>query len=192
MIYKAYHRQIIGNVVSYIADRFYKAKGYYIYQMVMYKILAFFDFQCVKQLGSPCTELDFRARRMGPVPDELYNNDEFVESFSEFSVINSESYGQSRKQFKCDCEPDMDFISPKEKRILDEIVDRFIAENIDAKKASDLSHKEIKAWRKAYERTPNSQMLYADEFDRNIFTEKEDELTLPEYNLRMYNEIANA
>ncbi len=189
MKYRAYHRQIVGNVVAYIADRYFQEKNSLVYQMVMYKILAFFDFKCVAELGKPCTELDFRARKMGPVPEELYNDSDFENSLKEFFITIKDG---SKKQYKCNCQPDLDYISPKEKEILDCVIDRFLTENIGAKKASDLSHEEIRAWQKAYDRTPNSQMLYADEFDRNVFSADEDELSLPEYTLKMYNEFANA
>lgn len=74
MKYRAYHRQIVGNVVAYIADRYFQEKKCLIDQMLLYQILAFFDFKCVTKLGKPCTELDFRARKVGPVPEELYND----------------------------------------------------------------------------------------------------------------------
>ena len=189
MRYRAYHKEIVGNVIAYIADRYFQKNSYLIYQMVMYKILAFFDFQCVTEQGKPCTELDFRARKMGPVPEELYNNADFESSLKDFFITIKDN---QKKQYKCVCKPDLDYISPKEKEILDSVIDRFLTENIDAKKASDLSHEEISAWKKAYDRTPNSQMLYADEFDKNIFTVDEEDLTLPEYTLKMYNEFANA
>lgn len=191
MLYKAYHKEIVGNVIAYIADRFYKEKNFYIYQMVMYKILAFFDFECAKQLGSPCLELDFRARPFGPVPEELYNNSNFEKSFSEFNTFNDVSArGSFTKQYRCTCTPDLSYLSDDEKNILSDTFDKL--KNLTAKQISERSHKEIKAWQKAKDRTPNSSMLYADEFDREIFKLNENELTLPEYNFIQYNEFSNA
>lgn len=191
MLYKAYHLQIIGNVIAYIAQRYRNYKGYNIYQMVMYKMLALFDFQCVKQLGSPCLELDFRARQMGPVPEELYHNQPFEDGFSEFRVIRSVAQnGQPRKQYECTCNPDLGYLSDDEQRILDYSFNHL--KDYDAKEVSKVSHLEIKAWAEAYGRTPNSQMLYADEFGRNIFSLPKSELTVPECRFIQYNEFANA
>lgn len=86
MRYRVYHKEIVGNVVAYIADRYFQKNNFFIYQMVMYKILAFFDFQCVIKHGKPCTELDFRARKMGPVPEELYNNSDFENALKDFFI----------------------------------------------------------------------------------------------------------
>ena len=191
MLYKAYHHEIVGNVIAYIAKRYHEHNGYNIYQMPMYKILALFDFQCVKKLGSPCLELDFRARRMGPVPEELYNNKQFEDSFTEFKTIRSMTQdGQQRKPNECTCTPDLDYLSTDEQNILEESINRLI--DCDAKEASEISHKFVKAWSAAFNRTPNSQMLYAEEFDRNIYLVDSSELTLPEYTLIQYNVFANA
>lgn len=193
MNYKAYHYEIIGNVVAYIAKKFYEAKLYYIPQMIMYKILAFFDYKCVTELGSPCTELDYHARKLGPVPEELYNMPEFESSFKEFKIEKVQmNDGKIKKTYICNCEPDMDYLSIKEQEILDSIIKRFIVENINAKQASNISHKEIKAWEKTRIRCPDSSMLYTDEFDRNIFTVNESELTVPELRMKLYSEFANA
>lgn len=192
MNYRAYHKQIVGNVIAYIAKRYKEELGYEIHQMVMYKILALFDFTCVRMFGEPCTELDFRAKKMGPVPSELYKNPETENTFSEFkTVITKDNNGQEKKKYECACEPDLDYISEGEKKVLDKIINRFISEKISAKRASDISHQEIKAWKKAFDRSPDSQMLYAEEFDRNIFSTDENELTPQEYTFKLYNEFAN-
>lgn len=73
---RVFHNKIIDNTVSYIAKRYQDFYGEPINQMRMYKILALFDFECVKKIGRPCTELTYLALKKGPVPSELYNEDE--------------------------------------------------------------------------------------------------------------------
>ena len=72
---KAYHREIINNVVSYIAREYYNAKGRNITQTLLFKILALLDFRALKQNGRPCIEFTYTARDLGPVPEELYKGD---------------------------------------------------------------------------------------------------------------------
>lgn len=71
MKYRAYHKQIVGNVIAYIADRYFKKTGRLIEQAELNEILALFDFTCVKEIGRPCTELTYIATENGPVAQEL-------------------------------------------------------------------------------------------------------------------------
>lgn len=69
---KAYHDQIVDNAVAYIAQQYKLATGRDIVQILMYKILALFDYQCLRETGEPCTELAYKAHERGPVPQQLY------------------------------------------------------------------------------------------------------------------------
>lgn len=71
MKYRAYHKQIAGNVIAYIADRYFQKTGHLIEQSELSKMLALFDFTCVREIGRPCTELEFKAGKDEPVAQEL-------------------------------------------------------------------------------------------------------------------------
>ena len=184
---RAYHNQIIDNAVSYIAKRYYDAFNEPINQMRMYKILSLFDYACVSQIGRPCTEFTYLALQMGPVPNELYNGDESI--YSGFVTKRFDVNGKVYKYYISITEPDMDYFSAKERKILDEIIDEFIEKNLTTNQASDLTHKRIKAWKKAWAKNPNGKMSYSDEFD-DIFSKDKDNLSPEEEHFLIYNETS--
>lgn len=184
---KAYHEQIVDNAVAYIAQQYYNTTGKYIVQILMYKILALFDFQCLKETGEPCTELLYKAHKRGPVPQQLYVNwkdTELVEKRS--AKVND----HSAKIFVCKKEPNMDYFSEYEKELLDSIINRAVNEHWNAKVASQVSHDEIRAWSEGRKRS-DYKMLYSDEFE-GIFSKKFSQLSSAEQNFLMYLEFNNA
>lgn len=189
MLYKAYHKQIVDNAVAYIAKKYQDACGEPINQMKMYKILALFDFRCVKDFGSPCTELTYLALQKGPVPNELYNGDESI--YEHFTSKKFDVNGNTYKYYVCTAEPDTDYFSRRELNLLDSIIKYFIDNKLSSDDAAELTHKEIAAWRKAWEKKPNSIIKYSDEFD-GIYDKKEDELTRQEDRFLVYSWGANA
>lgn len=72
---KAYRKEIINNAVSYIAQKYYESRNRYITQTLLFKILALLDFRCLRKNGRPCVEFSYSARKLGPVPEELYHGD---------------------------------------------------------------------------------------------------------------------
>lgn len=190
---KAYRTEIINNVVSYIAQKYYTSKNRYITQTLLFKILALFDFRCLKQNGRPCLEFVYTARKLGPVPEELYNGD--LSIYTSFKIKNKK-YKDKNNQEKSTTyyisvkDSDLDYLSPSEKRILDNILSNVISNNITGGQASEITHKEIKAWKIAYEKKTNSAMNYEDEFE-GLKSKKEDDMTIPELNFIKYMEFSN-
>ena len=183
---KAYHEQIVDNAVAYIAQQYKNYTGKNIVQILMYKILALFDYRCLRETGEPCTELVYKAHERGPVPQQLYRNwrdTELVEKCS--ARVNK----HSAKVFICKKAPNMDYFSEYEMQVLDSIIKRAVEEHWNAKKASEISHDEIKAWRKGRERK-NLRMFYSDEFD-GIYKKQLNQLSSVEKNFLMYSECFN-
>lgn len=192
---KAYHYEIVDNVISYIALKYYQAFNKYITQTLMFKILALFDFRVLRQKGRPCLEFSYTARDRGPVPEEIYNCD--LLGYECFSIKDKKSKncktGKIRKTryFISTKEPNLDYLSPSEKGILDSLLKKCIDEKINGLKASDITHREIRAWQVAYYNTGrNSKMSYEDEFP-GIDTKDENEMTIPELNFMKYRELSN-
>ena len=191
---KAYRKEIIDNVVSYIARSYYSAKGRYITQTLLFKILALLDFRALKQNGRPCVEFTYTARNLGPVPEELYKGDlSLYESFKTKDKKYKDKNGSERttRYYVSVKEPDLDYIAPSEKKILDDILSNVITKNISGTQAAEITHKEILAWKIAYERKPNSKINYADEFI-GLDSKSEAEMTIPELNFIKYRDFANA
>lgn len=186
---QAYHNETVDNVVAYIAKRYYEEAGKYIVQMLMYKILALFDFQCVRELGLPCTELSYMALEMGPVPDELYND---KIKGTKYRVDYKENFdGHISKFYISVDEPDMNYVSKYEQEMLDSIIDEFVSKSITAKQASKLTHERIAAWRKTRKMKPNSIIDYGDEFD-NLADKSEDDMTAAEIAYSQYRMFTHA
>lgn len=186
---QAYHNETVDNVVAYIAKCYYQKTGKYIVQMLMYKILALFDFQCVRDLGVPCTELSYMALDMGPVPNELYND---KITGTKYRVDYKENFtGRISKFYVAIGEPNMNYVSDYEQEILDKIITEFTSKSITTKQASKLTHERIVAWRKTREHNPNGIIDYGDEFD-NLADKNEDDMTAAEIAYSQYRMFTHA
>lgn len=191
---KAYHKEIINNVVSYVAKEYYEAKGRNITQTLLFKILALLDFRSLKQNGRPCVEFTYTARKLGPVPEELYSGnlsvyDSFITKAKKYKDKNNKE--RTTTYYISVKEPDLDYIAPSEKKILDDILSKVIKNNITGTQAAKITHNEINAWKLAYARKPNSKMNYAEEFI-GIETKSESEMSIPELNFKKHMDLVNA
>lgn len=182
-----YNKQIVENAVAYIAKQYKIKTKKNIDQVVLYKVLAFSDFECVRTIGKPITALQYYAEKMGPVPHTLqYMKSEFYEK----KISETENSG--KPVFLCLKEPNIDFFSDYELDVLDKYINRAVKEKWTAELASNYSHKEIKSWQIAIDnKYPNKLMNYADEFGEEFKTKKESEMTSAEANYVMYFALTN-
>lgn len=184
---KAYHAQIVENAVAYIAQQYHHLTGRHIVQILMYKILALFDFQCLRETGEPCTELLYKAHKRGPVPQQLYAE------WKDTGLVEKRPArvnGHSAKIFVCRGTPDMDYFSEYERDLLDAIIWRAVDEHWTAQRASQISHDEIRAWSEGRKRS-GFRMLFSDEFE-GIYEKEPSQLTFAEQNFLLYSECADA
>jgi hypothetical protein len=182
-----YNKQIVENAVAYIAQSYWHKTNKHIDQVVLYKILAFSDFECVRTTGRPLTALKYYAERMGPVPHALKNMKSEV---YEKRVIREENFGKPVFVYKK--EPNIDLFSDYELDVMDKYIDRAVNEEWTAEKASDISHIEIKSWQIAIDNNyPRKLMDYADEFGSDFKTKKESERTSAEANYAIYAVLSN-
>jgi uncharacterized phage-associated protein len=120
----------------------------------IFKLLYFLDFEHFKQTGRSVTNLDYFAYAFGPVPKDLYHevsDNSVPKDFAEFLTIvpfASEESGKKGGMFtaKPKVKPDLSVFTPREKKILDNLVLMF--ENVDAKLISDVSHFKNLPWDK--------------------------------------------
>ena len=182
-----YNKKIVENAVTYIAQKYWQKTLRHIDQVILYKILAFTDFECVRTTGRPLTALDYYAEKMGPVPHTLKN---MKSELYEKRKSLDENSGKPVFIFKK--EPDIDLFSDYELDVLDKYINRAIRENWTAKTASEISHKEIKSWQIAIDNNyPHKLMDYADEFGKDFKTKKESERTSAEANYCIYASLCN-
>lgn len=180
---RAYHKEILENSIAYIAEEFFAGTGTYIPQLIMFKILALFDFCMLKKNGIPSTDLKYYAYPRGPLPLELYENNWHDTE----KTIRIEDDGT---RFKPVGTADLDYLSDEEVETLKSFVERAVSEKWDKDAATKVSHDEIKAWKIAFEKKKNSLIDYADEFD-SFKSKKESEMTLQERKFLHYSFVEN-
>ena len=164
---------ITENVVAYIAERYFSLTNKFIAQIIMYKILALVDFRSVSEVGIPCTSLEYWADKRGPVPHALKRCDDSALLERRPVSIN----GHDAQVFSCKNRSgiDMAYFSQHDKKLIDETIQRAVSEKWDAVTASEISHKEIPAWKIAYDRPYPHKMSYSDGFSastteaKNVF-----------------------
>jgi len=87
-------------------------------------------------------------------------------------------------------EPNLDYFSEYELKILEEIINRYGHRKIPQKELSekicDDSHVEIKAWQIARDKGENSIINYDYAFDKNLFSKPKAELTTVENTYLIY------
>ena len=184
---RTYNKQIVENAVAYIAQRYCEKAKKHIDQVVLYKILAFSDCECVRTIGRPLTALKYYAEKMGPVPHTLKT---LKSEVYEKKECEQENFG--KPVFVCKKEPNIDLFSDYELDILDKYINRAVNENWTAEIASEISHREIKSWQIAIDNNyPHKLMDYADEFGAEFKNKKESERTPAEANYAIYAALSN-
>ena len=182
-----YNKQIVENAVAYVSQRYWEKAKKHIDQVVLYKILAFSDVECVRETGRPLTALRYYAEKMGPVPHTLKKlKSDAYEKF----ITEQENNGKPVFVYKK--EPNIDFFSDYELDVLDKYINRAVNEGWTAETASELSHKEIRSWQIAIDNNyPKKLMDYADEFGAGFKNKKESEMTSAEANYALYVALTN-
>ena len=174
-----YRQEKIDNSICYIASEYKKKTRKPIAQMYLYKILARIEFISIRDKGKPVFELTYQAMKKGPVPMELY---------SERKNLNTPLYKFEQKKelwgeviyIYAKSKADLNYFSDYELKLMNDSIFILASNSVKTKHASEASHEEIQAWRKAFQKSPNSIMNYADEFTGDLSKKREDELTLAE------------
>lgn len=160
---KAYQHERRENAIAYIAKRHKMATGTYPYQTHLYKYLGMFEYRCLRQLGYLPLGYRYRAMENGPVPMELYDGRE-ARKTEHYEFRNE---GESRYGIHPLIPANLDYFSEDEIRILDKLIRDLTRDRrrFGTRAFSNQSHEEIRAWREAWERSPNAVMNPDDEFD---------------------------
>src|SRR5690606_37169194 len=137
-----YQKEKIDNAICYFASEHSKKAKKPLHQTGLYKYLAFLDFRGFIETGRPILGLCYRAMRNGPVPTEIYNNRENLDSNC-FEFINN---GDSQFLINAIGKPNLDYFSKFELDEMSKLIEIFANDYVKAKTFSDASHEELKAW----------------------------------------------
>ena len=133
----------IQAVVLYILQHFEGGVDY----IKLFKIMYFAQSKYLSMYGLCVVEDTFKARLKGPVPSLTYKVVKMVENgddLAEFPDLTNfaNSLTVNKHQVVCaKLEPNMDYISVMEKRILDETINEY--KDVDSDRLSELSHDDI-------------------------------------------------
>jgi len=152
--------------------------------------LSYLDFFSIEKLGKPALELKYRAYKNGPVPVGIYNNREVYQT----DCFKFKKRGTNRFIIISTKEADLDYFSEFEINTMNDLIDKYIKNNLDMKKIIDNicndSHNEIKAWKAAYNRKKNSRIDYSDTFGE-IDKKEGNKLSIQEERFLVYRSFKN-
>lgn len=171
-----YRDKKIENAICFFASEHRKKAKKPLYQTYLYKYLAFFDFESLKETGRPALCLTYRAMERGPVPLEIYEKrDAYNTDLFAFSKDKDEN-----RLISCKKDPDLSWFSPREIKLMKRLVEIYASRYVDSRLMSDSSHEEIAAWRKTWKQKQNAIIDYSLTFDEGFRTRPESELSYPE------------
>lgn len=179
-----YRKAKIQNAIVFFAREHRKKTRKPLYQTYLYKYLAFLDFISLREIGRPVLELIYKAMQRGPVPIEIYKEKadtplyKFVKNeLGEIIVTNNK--------------PNMDYFSSYEIELMYRLIEIYATSWMTTDVMSDASHEDIAAWRRTYYQNPNTTIDYILEFDDDLLSKRENELTYPEEAYLTYRAIAS-
>jgi len=181
----AYQKERLENAISFFARKIQEIAHKPAYQTYIYKYLALFDFRMLKKRGTPALGIDYDAFEKGPVPKDLYDNIDILESkYFKVNIDNDGNY-----YFESTQNPDLDYFSPSEITTMTEIVNQFIRQGMTTREVIEATHQEIKAWQKAWKNRGDKgrvRMKYEDSFE-NIANKDTKNITPEEEAFLIYN-----
>jgi hypothetical protein len=160
------------NAICFFAKEHRARAGTALAQTYLYKYLAFLDFLSVEKTGTPSIGLEYRAMKMGPVPPAIYNMRHCLKT-PLFEFVDE---GSSVFTIKAKGEPNLDYFSPFEIDIMMGLVTKYAKNFGKATEISEDSHKQIKAWKKTFDKTPNGIIDYILTFDIDLKNKPEKDL----------------
>ena len=186
----AYKTEKINNAICFFAREVYKLRKQYLPQTLLYKFLSYLDFSSIEKLGKPALELEYRAYKNGPVPVGIYNSREGYQT----DCFKFEKRGTNRFVVISTKEANLDYFSEFEIETMNDLIDKYIKNNLDMKQIIDdiceNSHNEIKAWKVAYDRKKNSRIDYSDTFGE-IDKKESNKLSIQEERFLVYHSFKN-
>ncbi|MCW7467790.1 Panacea domain-containing protein [Leptospira levettii] len=144
----------------------------------IFKLLYFFDFDHFKKTGRPVTNLKYYAWDYGPVPRDLYfaikNNNDNLDDFHSSMKFISQSTSKTEESivFKPIKKANLKIFTPREKRIMDELIE--IYKNETPSTMSEASHYRKGPWDITRKNKGDEEISY------NLIIEDSDSMSIEE------------
>ena len=165
-------RKILNNTIRYIASTFKKESGKNLTQQKLYKLIALYDFQHLKEAGFPALGISYLAMEQGPVPNEIYGEANKCESTEEYMF--KKGWKENVREVIPKGAVDLKYLSTFQKKLIDRWIEILIESSTDV--FSELTHNEIKSWNKAWSNKEDgknsAKMDYIDEFEEGEVPEE--------------------
>jgi uncharacterized phage-associated protein len=167
------YREKILNAILYFAK-----KVKYPSKVKMFKLLYFLDFIHFKETGQSVTNLDYYAWDYGPVPKDLFEelkSGEVPEDLRDhISIVPYEkSADKAGFEFEAKHTPDLKVFSPREQRIMEELV--FVFKDVTPTQISEISHLKNLPWDRTLKtKGKYARIEYELAIDQDAKTTKED------------------
>jgi len=172
----AYQKEKIENAICFFAFEHKKKTRKLLTQTFLYKYLAFLDFKSVEETGQPSLGLKYRAMERGPVPMEIYEARDHLEtSCYAFKCIAKDKYVIIHKT-----KPNLDYFSAYEIKKMNELTEIYADRFVKTNEISEASHEKIRAWQLTHSKKPNDFIDYSLQFDGDVFLKSDEDLTFPE------------
>ncbi len=182
-----FQQEKIENAICFFASEHKKKTRNPLYQTFLYKYLSLFEFEILKETGDPPLGLTYKAMDKGPVPDQIYNNrDNLNSKCFRFEKRNNNEYIISSTG-----KPDLNYFSDYEINKMNNLIFIYAQKFVSSAMMSDISHERIKSWQIAFKKGENSYIKFEDEFDSNINEKDINDLSSPEEKYVLKNEINN-
>ncbi len=181
-----YRDEKIIQAIYFFADQHKKMVRKYLYQTFLYKYLAFFDFRSLEETGEPALGLHYLALEHGPVPDEIYNSDQYKST--DLYKFQKDNYGTIINPLP-ESKPNYDCFSKYEINLLGNLIEIFASEYVSTNMACEASHEAITAWRRTWKKNPNSMIKYIDDFPGELLKKSPEKLSDIEQHFLIFSTI---
>lgn len=152
--------------IAYFSKEYYEKTKKFPTQTQVYKFLAFIDFISIRERGRPVFGLRYLAMEKGPVPIDLYEETKNIETRKQYEFYSVSPEGSIRRfAYLENKDIDLKYFAKAEVEIINRIIEIFVDKSITTRHYSEASHEDIKAWKKAYLKQPNSIIDYKDEIE---------------------------
>jgi uncharacterized phage-associated protein len=148
MVFVSLKREKLLNAMAYFVEN-----TKYCSTIKLFKLLHFLDFEHYRQTGKSVTGLNYEAWRMGPVPDDLWQEikqppEDMAKVLDVVVHRNGENDEISRREFKLKSKADRRYFTKRELAIMERLA--FYFQDIKADQISRFSHTKKMPWELVY------------------------------------------